>query len=260
MKRFYVAPRTLSFDEHLRHWAQNAERRFEARALKGSAKMEAGGADVEFSIMDVIGIEWISGSITSQMVDEALRKHPNAQHIRVLLNSPGGYCSEGTAIYNLFARHPAKVEVEVVGEAASAASVIAMAGDRIIMRPGTWMMVHPAQVEAFGSAADMRKAAEYADTCTAGAVDIYVRRTGLGEKKVRELVDAETWMTAAQAVGLGFADEVVAGAEGRPDASEPGADDEPQQVDVNIHVTTNQRRLVAMQSLRGYGRGRNILG
>lgn len=259
--KHYVAPRNVSYQEHLRDWVAKADRRFEARALAGAAKMESGGADVEFVIMDAIGDLWLEDSITSKKVEAQLAKFPAAREILVTINSPGGIAAEGMGICNLFRRHPAKVTIDVVGEACSAASIIAMAGDRVIMRPGTWMMVHPAQCFAWGSAAELRKAAQYADTVTAGAVELYQLRTGMDAGKVRELVEAETWMTAQQAVEMKFADEVTDG-HVRPGASTSASDegDDDAQIDVNIHVTTNQRRLVAMQSLRGYGRGRNILG
>lgn len=222
--RPYVAPRAMNFEAHLRDWVQKAERRFEARML-------AGGADLELAILDAIGIPWLEGSITAVMVQRALDRHRDAKRITVLINSPGGYCDEGVAIYNLLARHPAEVTVEVLGEVASAASVIAMAGNKIVMRPGTWMMVHPAACLTMGSAVEHRKSAEYLDTLTDGAIDIYTRRTKQIEKKVRELVEAETWMSAAEAKALGFADELVdddapAPKDCGPNREDRGEDDE----------------------------------
>lgn len=224
--RPYIAPRGLNFEARLLDWAKNAERRFEAR-------MVAGGADLELAILDAIGIPWLEGSITAVMVQRALARHPDAKRITVLINSPGGYCDEGVGIYNLLARHPAEVTVEVIGEAASAASVIAMAGNKVVMRPGTWMMVHPAMCGTMGSAVDHRKSAEYLDTLTDGAIDIYVRRTKREEKKIRALVEAETWMSAAEAKELGFADELVDDDAAPAKDSGPNKDDRGEDDDVD---------------------------
>lgn len=249
MKRFYIAPRNVAFHEHVRDWAKNAERKFDARLLTGSAKMEAGDADVEFSIMDVIGIPWLEGSITCEQVEKALQRHASAKKIRVIINSPGGYCHEGVGIYNLFDRHPAEVEVEVIGEAASAASVIAMCGNKILMRRGTWMMIHPALTGAYGHAEDLRGAADYADVCTEGAIEIYVHRTGRTDEEVRALVKAPgTWLTAARARELGFADDIVEGDVAATEHEPVDEQADSQEIDVNINITS-QRRVEPRSSL-----------
>lgn len=215
-----------SLEQHIVQWTQaNAKiRRFEVRS-HGRAKAQAVGADLELVIFDVIGLEWRDGSITAKQVERALREHPNAKSLRVLLNSPGGILSEGVAIYNLLKRHAAKVEVEVMGEAFSAASVIMMAGDRIVMAPGSMCMVHPAWSCMCGGSADMRAAADYLDSATDSAVDIYARRTGKTEGEVRALVEANnqlgTYMTAAQTVEMGFADALA------DEPSDPAVDTEP---------------------------------
>lgn len=242
--RPYVAPRGLGIREHIDNWAQNAERRFEVRALKGSEMEESGGADLELTLFDVIGIDWYDDSLTAKKVDKALREAPTAKKIRMLVNSPGGILHEGVAIYNLLKRHPAEIEIEVVGEAASAATVVMMAGDRIIMRPGTISMVHPAWTCACGDEYSFANAAEYCKRSTANAIDVYMRRTGRTDEELRSLIYADkglgTWMTANETVENGFADEVREGAsEISPGSAED--EDEPQEVNVNVHVSSNSR-------------------
>jgi ATP-dependent protease ClpP protease subunit len=235
----YVAPLRLRPEAHLRNWTKNAERGFRATMLSGEARLQAGGADVEFAIMDVIGLPWREGSITAVMVERELKKFPGAKKIKVLLNSPGGIASEGVAIFNLFKRHPAFVEVEILGEAASAASVVAMAGDRVIMRTGTWLMIHAGLSCACGHAADLRNAADMLDTITAAAVDIYVERTGLEPSEVAALVEATTWLGAGKALELGFADELGDG-EAAPTPSADLEEGDEEDINVRIHVAVNE--------------------
>ncbi len=240
--RPYVAPRALNYEAHLLDWTKNAERRFEAR-------MMSGGADLELAILDAIGVWWLEGSITAVMVKNALDRHPDAKRISVLINSPGGVASEGVAIYNLLERHPAEVSVEVIGEAASAASIVAMAGTKILMRPGSWMMVHPAQCITMGSKADHLKSAEYLDTITDGAIDIYMRRTKQAEKKVRQLVEAETWMTSDEALDLGFADALVQDDAAPATDVGPNKNDRGEQDPVPEPTLKANRPLAALSSL-----------
>lgn len=250
----YVAPLRLKPEAHLRNWAQHAERGFRATMLTGEARARADGADVEFAILDVIGVDWIDGAITAVMVERELKKFPQAKKIRVLLNSPGGVASEGIAIYNLLKRHPAEVEVEVIGEAASAASVIAMAGNRIIMRTGTWMMIHRGLSFAFGHSDELRNAADALDVITGGAVDIYAEKTGLDRDEVETLVEATTWLSAHKALELGFAHELGDGEA----APAPSADleNENEDIDVRIHVAVNQAPLRGLMSKPAPAMGR----
>lgn len=243
--RPYVAPRGLGIREHIDNWAQNAERRFEARSLNGSEQDESGGADLELTLFDVIGVDWYEDSLTAKKVDKALRAAPAAKKIRMLVNSPGGILHEGVAIYNLLKRHPAEIEIEVVGEAASAATIVMMAGDRIIMRPGTISMVHPAWTCACGDETSFLNAAEYCKRSTSNAIDVYMRRTGRTDEELRALVYADkglgTWMTANETVENGFADEVREGASDIAPAAED-EDADSQEVNVNVRVSSNKAR------------------
>lgn len=160
------------------------------------------------SIYDVIGEDmWTGGGFTAKRMAAALRgigKNP----VTVKINSPGGDMFEGIAIYNLLREHPAKVTIDVMGWAASAASIIAMAGDEIRMGLGTFMMVHNAWGIVIGNRHDMRDAAKLFDGFDAAIVDIYEARAKIDRKAIEKLMDAETFMGPSEAVEKGFADSV----------------------------------------------------
>ena len=117
---------------------------------------------------------------------------------------------DGLAIYNLLAQHKAKIVVEIDGLAASAASVIAMAGDEIHMAENALMMIHPASSMAFGTADDMRDTADILEKITDNLVNIYTARTGRPREELAALVDNETWLTASEALELGLITDITA--------------------------------------------------
>jgi len=158
------------------------------------------------SIYDVIGQDfWTGEGVTSKRVAAALRSVGKAP-VTVNLNSPGGDMFEGLAIYNLLREHPAEVTVKVMGLAASAASIIAMAGDRIEMGLGTFLMVHNSWGMVIGNQQDMRDAAETFAEFDAAMADIYAARTGLPAAEIAELMAEETWLRPSSAIEKGFAD------------------------------------------------------
>ncbi|MFO7178990.1 MAG: Clp protease ClpP [Pseudomonadota bacterium] len=191
---------------HMREWLATNKREFRAEQRGGS-----GGGELELAIMDVIGGGWFWEGITAKKVKRALDAAPNVGLIRVLINSPGGVVWDGVAIHALLKRHRARVEIEVLGEAASAASVVAMAGDRISVHEGAFFMVHEAWTVAGGKAAELRETADLLDKINDSMVDLYTRRTGKPREQIVELVRAETWMSAQDAFARGFADEVIPG-------------------------------------------------
>ncbi len=165
------------------------------------------------TIFDVIGEDfWTGGGFTAKRMSAALRSIGN-NDVTVQVNSPGGDMFEGIAIYNMLRGHPAKVTIEVMGWAASAASIIAMAGDEIRMGLGTFMMVHNAWGVVVGNRHDMREAATLFGQFDAALADIYQARTGIKRDEIVKLMDAETFMAAARTVECGFADVVDAGIE-----------------------------------------------
>lgn len=160
------------------------------------------------SIYDVIGEDfWTGGGFTAKRMGAALRSI-GKNDVTVKINSPGGDMFEGIAIYNLLRDHPAKVTVEVMGWAASAASIIAMAGDEIKMGLGTFMMVHNAWGVVIGNRHDMRDGADLFDGFDSAIADIYEARTGMKRAEIVKLMDAETFMGPSEAVKNGFADSI----------------------------------------------------
>jgi ATP-dependent Clp protease protease subunit len=164
--------------------------------------------DDTITMFDVIGEDfWTGGGVTAKRISGALRAI-GKRDVTVKINSPGGDMFEGIAIYNLLREHPARVTVEVVGWAASAASIIAMAGDEIRMGLGSFMMIHNAWGCVCGNRHDMRDAATLFDGFDGALADIYVARTGVERDEVVALMDGETFMGATDAVERGFADTV----------------------------------------------------
>lgn len=131
-----------------------------------------------------------------------------SKSLELRINSGGGDVFGGIAIYNALARFPGKVRIEVEGIAASIASVIAMAGDEIRMGKGSYLMIHDPHAVAAGGAADMRATADLLDKVRDSLADIYAARTGKKKDRVLEMMAAETWMTADEAVREGFADKL----------------------------------------------------
>jgi ATP-dependent Clp protease protease subunit len=162
--------------------------------------------DAELLIYDAIGPSW-AGMVSDSAVIEALGQMRGAKKIHVRLNSPGGDAFMGVSIMNAFRRHEAKIIVHVDALAASAASIIAMGADRIVMHEGAMLMIHRAWTIALGNSEDMAKVSETLGKVDQNMVDIYHRKSGLDKAKVKQLVDAETWMSAQEAVDMGFADE-----------------------------------------------------
>lgn len=127
----------------------------------------------------------------------------------VWLNSPGGDCVAAAQIYNMLKEYPGNVTVKIDGIAASAASLIAMAGDEVLMSPVSMMMIHNPMTAAIGNADEMQKAAAMLDEVKDSIINAYELKTGLTRAKLSHLMDDETWMNAVTAVDLGFADGIL---------------------------------------------------
>lgn len=159
------------------------------------------------------GYDWRRDEITRSETSaaafrEALEARPNAAQINIYINSYGGSVFEGTAIYNQLQRHPAHKTVHVDGFCCSIASVIAMAGDEVVMPRNTLMMIHNMWMGAEGNAAELRKAADDLDVINAAGRQAYLAKAGdkLSEDALAAMMDAETWLTAEQCIGYGLAD------------------------------------------------------
>lgn len=160
------------------------------------------------SIFDVIGEDFWGAGFTSGRMRAALRAIGD-RDVTVLINSPGGDFFEGLAIYNLLRDHPAKVTVKVMGLAASAASVIMMAGDDIQIARAGFVMIHNTWVVAMGDRNDLRDVADWLAPFDSSAVDIYAARTGLAADDLAKMLDRETWIGGSDAVDQGFADKLL---------------------------------------------------
>lgn len=161
------------------------------------------------SILDIIGEDyWTGNGVTSKRVAAALRAIGD-QEVYVDLNSPGGDFFEGVAIYNALRAHPKKVTVRILGLAASAASVIAMAGDEIQIGKAGFLMVHNAWVVAVGNRHDLAEAAKTMEPFDDAMATVYSERAGVKKAKAAEWMDNETWFNGEQAVDAGLADEFL---------------------------------------------------
>ena len=129
--------------------------------------------------------------------------------VTIWINSPGGDCVAAAQIYNMLMEYPGDVVVKIDGIAASAASVITMAGTRVCMSPVSTMMIHNPLTVAIGDSEEMRKAVQMLDEYKESIVNAYEIKTGLSRAKLSHLMDAETWMNANKALELGFCDEIM---------------------------------------------------
>lgn len=150
---------------------------------------------------------WFDDDVTPQLFKEEL--NAGNGNITVWINSPGGDCVAAAQIYNMLTNYSGKVTVKIDGIAASAASVIAMAGDAVLVSPVSMMMIHNPATIAWGDSAEMQKAVAMLDEVKESIINAYEIKTGLDRKKLSKLMDAETWMDANSAVEYGFADGIM---------------------------------------------------
>lgn len=150
---------------------------------------------------------WFDDDVTPQLFKDEL--NAGSGDITVWINSPGGDCVAAAQIYNMLMDYKGNVTVKIDGIAASAASVIAMAGTKVLMSPVSMMMIHNPMTVAFGDSAEMQKAIEMLGSVKDSIINAYEIKTGLTRTKLSHLMDAETWMDANKAVELGFADEIM---------------------------------------------------
>lgn len=165
--------------------------------------------DNVITMFEVIGEDWwTGGGVTAKKVASQLRAI--AGPVEVQINSPGGDMFEGIAIYNVLREHPHDVTVKVMGMAASAASIIAMAGDTVEIGAASFLMIHNCWVLAMGNRHDMRETAEFLEPFDAAMVDVYAARSGQSAEDIAKWMDAETFMSGSQAIERGFADALLA--------------------------------------------------
>lgn len=150
---------------------------------------------------------WFDDDVTPQIFKDELNKGNG--NITVWINSPGGDCVAAAQIYNMLIDYKGDVTVKIDGIAASAASVIAMAGTKVLMSPVSMLMIHNPMTIAFGNKGEMEKAISMLDEVKESIINAYEIKTGMSRAKLSHLMDSETWMDANKAVELGFADDIL---------------------------------------------------
>lgn len=182
-----------------------------AAANDGSSGDAASNADPDrtISVYDVIGYDfWTGDGVTAKRVAGALRGMGSGP-VWVNINSPGGDMFEGLAIYNLLREHDGEVNINVLGLAASAASIIAMSGDTVQIARAGFLMVHNCWVVASGNRNDLREYADTLEPFDRAMADIYAAHTGGTREDMAKLMDSETWIGGSDAVDQGFADALL---------------------------------------------------
>ena len=176
---------------------------------------------------------WFGDEVTPKLFKDDLDKCQG--DIAVWINSPGGDVFAAAQIYNMLMDYPHNVTVKIDGLAASAASVIAMAGTEVQMSPVAMMMIHNPMTVAIGDSAEMQKAIAMLDEVKESIMNAYEIKTGLTRAKISHLMDAESWFNAKKAVELGFADKILFS----EDAEEAGSDQDMEAVMFSRKAVTN---------------------
>lgn len=167
---------------------------------------------------------WFYDATSAEDVRNAL-SNVKANTIRIKLSSGGGDAFEGIEIYNYLKDLEQKVVIEIMAIAASAASLVAMAADEIIMRTGSTMMIHEASTMAYGTKADIQKTMNALEAIDESILQIYAQKTGLSHDEIRNMIVAETWMTAEEAFEKGFATSIETVEEDDPPQSQNAIDE-----------------------------------
>lgn len=171
-------------------------------------KASATGADI-YIYGDIEDFKWINEDVTAADIAEEIKALGDVDQLNIYINSYGGSVFAGQAIYSILKRHQARKNVYIDGIAASIASVIAMAGDAIYMPKNAMMMVHNAWTFTAGNADQLRKVADDLDKINTSIVAAYMDKVSVTEDKLKELLDAETWLTADECLEMGFCDEIL---------------------------------------------------
>ncbi|PTA87462.1 peptidase S14 [Kosakonia sp. H7A] len=182
----------------------------------------ASSNDNTISIFDVIGKDFWGDGVSASRIAGALRSM-NGADVTVNINSPGGDMFEGLAIYNLLREYEGKVTVKVLGLAASAASIIAMAGDEVQIGRGAFLMIHNCWVVAMGNRHDLEKIATEMAPFDKAMADIYSARSGLKAVDIESMMDGETYIGGSEAVDKGFADSLLSADEISTEDESPAA-------------------------------------
>lgn len=160
---------------------------------------------------EIVTDEWQDSDTSASSFRDALKEIGDVKTINLHINSPGGSVFEGIAIFNMLKNSKANIDVYIDGLAASIASVIAMAGNKIYMPANSMLMIHNPWVFCQGNASELRKQADDLDKIGSLSVKTYVERSNgkANAEEIQKLMDEETWLTAQEAIDLGLADEVL---------------------------------------------------
>lgn len=168
-------------------------------------------AETEERVLELNGTiaeeSWFDDDITPRMFKEEL--YSGTGPITIWINSPGGDCIAASQIYSMLMDYKGEVTVKIDGIAASAASVIAMAGTKVVIAPTALIMIHNPSTSANGDHRDMSKTIEVLNEVKESIINAYEIKTGLSRAVLSHMMDAVTWMNANKAIELGFADEIL---------------------------------------------------
>ena len=192
---------------------------WKSRKIRDQASGEEVNERVLFLNGTIAEESWFDDDVTPALFRDEL--NAGTGNITVWINSPGGDCVAAAQIYNMLMDYKGDVMVKIDGIAASAASVIAMAGTKVLMSPVSMMMIHNPATIAFGDTAEMQKAIEMLASVKDSIMNAYEIKTGMSRTRISHLMDAETWMDAHKAVELGFADDILARQDAEEDLEAP---------------------------------------
>ena len=212
----------------------------------GIRAVESG--DNVITMFDVIGEDfWSGGGITAKTVTAQLRAIGD-RPVEVQINSPGGDMFEGLAIYNVLREHAQPITVKIMGMAASAASIIAMAGDTVEIGAASFLMIHNCWVVAVGNRHDMQETADFLQPFDEAMAGVYAQRTGASTDDCAKWMDAETYMSGQTAIDRGFADNLLAADQTKRDDKTKVSDRE------RTAITALELKLVAGGDTRAQAR------
>lgn len=193
---------------------------------------------------------WFGDEVTPAAFKSELKKHTG--DITVWINSPGGDCFAASQIYTMLRNHKGKITVKIDGIAASAASVVAMAGDVTLISPTGMLMIHNPATVAAGNKADMEKAIELLEEVKESIINAYETKSNLSRARISHLMDESTWMNAKKAKQLGFVDDILfAKKDEPPDEEEPDEDtpNEPEKEEEDTLTAMSYSSAVTINSL-----------
>jgi ATP-dependent Clp protease, protease subunit len=182
-----------------------------------AAKSESGETEIEF-FGPISEYSWWGDEITPKLFKDDLEKAKGGP-VRVKVHSPGGEVFAAAAIRSILQDYPGKVTAEIIGLAASAATVVVTGADRVLMRDSAMFMIHDPSTIAWGTVDEMKKAVDVLEGVKETIVNAYQTKTGLTREMLGDLMSEETWMTAEQAKKLGFVDEIITGGKAKSGAA-----------------------------------------